>query len=78
MSAVTVKTEVLPGHRVEVSVPNLSVGDVVEVTVLPARPTDAPRRSALDVIDAFRERYPDCEPIDADAYLREERDSWDR
>jgi hypothetical protein len=78
-SAIRLEATVLPGHRLEISAPELPEGTKVEViVVLPEKP--APRfGSALEFLEtlppgprAFKtwEEY--------EQHLREERDSWDR
>jgi len=77
MAVVCVKTEVLPGHRVEVSVPDLSVGETVEVTVNPA-PVEPPRRSALDMLEEIHAGPPFKTSTDEMIRsLEEDRASWD-
>jgi hypothetical protein len=73
------ETIVLPGHRLEVTSPELPEGAKVEViVVLPQRP-EPKFRSALEFLEslppgprAFKtwEEY--------EQHLREEKDSWDR
>ncbi len=73
------ETTVLPGHRVEVSNPELPEGAKVQViVVLPEKP-ERQFASVLDFLDslppgprAFKtwEEY--------EQHLRQERDSWDR
>ena len=73
------ETIVLPGHRLEVSAPELPEGVKVEViVVLPAKP-EPQFKSALDFLEslppgprAFKtwEEY--------ERHLQEEKDAWDR
>jgi hypothetical protein len=78
-AALRLETTVLPGHRLEVSAPELPEGARVEVIViLPGKP--APRfGSALEFLEslspgprAFKtwEEY--------EQHLREEKNAWDR
>ena len=78
-TALRLETPVLPGHRLEISVPELPEGAKVEViVVLPEKPQ--PRfASALEFLEslppgprAFKtwKEY--------EQHLREERNSWDR
>jgi hypothetical protein len=78
-TALRMETAVLPGHRLEISGPELPEGAKVEVIVLlPERPN--PRRlSMLEFLEslppgprAFRtwEEY--------EQHLREEKDAWER
>jgi hypothetical protein len=78
-TALRTETTILPGHRLEITVPELPEGARVEViVVLPDKPT--PRfASALDFLEslppgprAFKtwEEY--------ERHLREEKDAWER
>jgi hypothetical protein len=71
-----IQTEVLPGNKIEVDAPELSVGDRVDVTVVRTQP-GAPRRSAVEVLDEIYARIPPGDPEEMDRRWREERDSWD-
>jgi hypothetical protein len=78
-TTIQVETTVLAGHRLEVTDPQLPEGAKVQVTVvLPEQPA-TPRRSMLEFLATlppgpllFKT------PEDANRYLREERDSWER
>jgi hypothetical protein len=78
-AALRLETTVLPGHRLEVSAPELPEGAKVEViVVLPEQPVTA-RRSMLEFLATlppgpllFKT------PEEANQYVREERDSWER
>jgi hypothetical protein len=72
-----VKTTVLPGHRIEIQVPGLPVG--AEATVLILTDGQQPAKRSLDEVLAERPgRHLFRSAEEVDAYLREERDSWDR
>lgn len=67
---------VQPGHRVEISLPDLAVGTQVDVTV-----EDASSGESLNVLDVLRAApghviFQTAEEVDR--YLRSERDAWDR
>ena len=73
------ETTVLPGHRLEVSAPELPEGAKVEVIVVLPEAAPAPFGSALEFLEslppgprAFKtwEEY--------ERHLQEERDSWER
>jgi hypothetical protein len=78
-AALRLETTVLPGHRLEISAPELPEGVKVEViVVLPAKP-EPQFGSALEFLEtlppgprAFKtwEEY--------EQHLREEKDSWER
>ncbi|MBI3245700.1 MAG: hypothetical protein HYZ50_04230 [Deltaproteobacteria bacterium] len=77
-SALHVAVKVLPGHKIEISTPELSEGDTVEVfLVLPELPSPA-RRSALDLLESLPGQRSFKTAEEADRYLQEERDSWER
>jgi hypothetical protein len=78
-AALRLETTVLPGHRLEMSAPELPEGAKVEViVVLPEQRVPA-RRSMLEFLATlppgpllFKT------PEEANQYVREERDSWER
>ena len=78
-TALRLETTVLPGHRVEVSAPELPEGSKVEViVVLPGKPKPL-FGSALEFLATlppgpllFKS------PEEVDRYIQEERDSWER
>src|SRR5437868_8688440 len=75
---IRIETTVLPGNRVEVSSPQLPEGARVEVTVtVPAAPV-----KRMSMIEFLKTLPPGPlvfkTPAEVDAYLQEERDSWDR
>ena len=78
-SAIRMETTVLPGHRLEVTALELPEGATVElIVVLPEKPAPA-RRSMLEFLATlppgpllFKT------PEDANRYIHEERDSWER
>ncbi len=78
-TALRLEATVLPGHRLEISAPELPEGARVEViVVLPSAPAP-PQQSMLQFLATlppgpllFKT------PEDADRYIREERDAWER
>jgi hypothetical protein len=73
------QTTILPGHRLEISAPELPEGAIVEVTVV-FRETPGPEfPSALEFLESLPpgpRAFPSWEKYEQ--HLREERDSWDR
>ncbi|MGH7137766.1 MAG: hypothetical protein ACREHD_18615 [Pirellulales bacterium] len=71
------QTTVLPGHRIEFSSPDLADGDTVEVIVMSG--ATAPRRTMLELLQSLP-NGPQlfATPQDADRYLLNERQSWER
>jgi hypothetical protein len=75
--AVHVTTTVLPGHRIEIQAPELPEGRRATVfIVLDDEP--APKRPLAEMLAAHPggQLFKSAEEVDA--YLRAERDSWDR
>jgi hypothetical protein len=78
-TALRVEATVLPGHRLEISAPELPEGAKVEViVVLPATPR-VRRQSMLEFLATlppgpllFKT------PEEVNRYIQEERDSWER
>ncbi|MCC6418350.1 MAG: hypothetical protein IT429_08925 [Gemmataceae bacterium] len=78
-SALRLETTVLPGHRLEISAPELPEGATVEViVVLPGKP-EPQFSSALDFLKSLPSdprAFPTWEEYEQ--HLREEKDAWDR
>jgi hypothetical protein len=75
-SALHLTTRVLPGNRIEVAVPELKVGDPVEVFLV-ARPIPAgPGDSALEIIESLGGHRLFSTTEEVDRYVQEERDEW--
>ncbi len=76
-SALRMETTVLPGHRLEISAPELPVGAKVEViVVLPERPQ---RMSMLEFVKSLPpgpRAFPTWEEYEK--HLQEEKDAWER
>ena len=75
--ALRIRTRVLPGKKLEVSTPDLSVGDTVEVSIVPSSSPPPERRSVLDIIEDLPGGILFKTSQEADEYLQAERDSWD-
>jgi hypothetical protein len=72
------ETTVLPGHRVEVSAPELPEGTRVEVLIVPEATPLPIRRSALEIIESLHGHRLFQTPQEAQRHLQEERNAWDR
>lgn len=80
-AALKLKTTVLPGKRIEVTVPELAEGEEVELIVmLPEREAEAPRQfeSVIDFLNSLKpvQRTPE-EWAEVEREFQEERNSWD-
>jgi hypothetical protein len=77
--ALRIETTILPGHRLEISDPQLPEGVKVEViVVLPEKPVQA-RQSMLEFLKTLPPGpllFPT--PEDANRYIQVERDAWER
>jgi hypothetical protein len=78
-SALRMETTVLPGHRVEITAPELPEGAKVEVIVVLPEQTQKKFGSALEFLESLPpgpRAFPTWEEYEQ--HLREEKDSWDR
>jgi len=73
-----ISTTVQAGGRIEVRAPDLPVGQPVDVIIRLAGDQPNGRRSIVDILAECPGGLLFKTPEDVDAYLREERDSWDR
>jgi hypothetical protein len=73
-----VKTNVLPGGKIEVTDQALPDGEEVEVIVLLPEPATATRRSAMDILAEAPGHRQFKTKADVDIYLQQEREAWDR
>jgi hypothetical protein len=76
--ALRVKTRVLAGGRIEVDTPELEPGAAVELIILLPEGTAGERRSAVDILAEVSGQRAFKTAAEVDAYVREERDAWDR
>lgn len=76
--ALRMTTLVQPGGKIEVTDAHLPAGQAVEVIVLLPSPSATPRRSIREVLDAAPGHLGFQTIDEVDAYLRSERDAWDR
>jgi hypothetical protein len=78
-TALRTETTILPGHRLEISDPQLPEGAKVEVIVILPDMPPSPRQSMLEVLESLPPRPLLFKtPEEANRYLQEERDSWER
>lgn len=76
-TALTIRTTVQTGGRIEVDTPDLPAGQAVEVTVRPVE-LSAKRRSILEILSECNGGALFKTAEEVDAYINEERDAWDR
>lgn len=73
-----VLTTILPGHRIELSAPELPEGQTVEV-IIRQPSNDVERCSMLDLLKSLPSgprSFPTWQEVER--HLQQERDSWDR
>ena len=78
-TALRLETTVLPGHRLEVSAPELPEGVKVEVIVILPQKPKPQFGSALEFLESLPPGPRAFSTWDEyERHLKEERDSWDR
>ncbi len=80
-TTVQMETTVLPGHRVEVTDPQLPEGATVQVIVMLPEKQEGQKVSMLEFLQALPPGpSPRCFPTweEYERHLREEKDSWER
>jgi hypothetical protein len=77
-AAITVAATVAPDGQIHVSVPGLTPGQRVRVSIEPEDVSEERKRSAIDILSEApgHQLFKTAEEVDA--YIEEERDSWDR
>ena len=73
----TIETTVLPGGRIEISSPELIAGQKAKVTVA-VESEPVKKRSAVDILAEAQGQRLFKTAEEVDAYIREERASWER
>jgi hypothetical protein len=76
-TAIQLRTVILPGHRIEITAPELPEGQSATVVVLLDEPSP-PKRRLTEVLAGYPGGQLFRSAEEVDAYLRAERDSWDR
>jgi hypothetical protein len=71
-----IQTRVLPGHRIEVEAPHIPEGQ--EVTVVVLTNASPPKRRLSEILADYQGGQLFRSADEVDAYLRAERDSWDK
>jgi hypothetical protein len=72
------KTTVLANGKVEITAPQLPVGEDVEVIIMLPQAADTERRSALDILSETPGHRQFRTAEEVETYLREERQAWER
>ncbi len=77
-TAVKMTATVQFGGRIEIADPQLPAGKSVDVIVLFPQEADVSRRSVVDVLAEAPGHLAFHSAEEVDAYVREERDAWER
>ncbi|MBD2625321.1 hypothetical protein [Trichormus variabilis] len=76
-AALHISTQVLPGQKIEIQVPNAAIGDTVDVfVILPEKP-ESKRRSIIEILEEIHTKRTPRSAEDIDKQLQDERESWD-
>jgi hypothetical protein len=73
-----ITTTVLPGGKIEVSAPELIPGQRADVFVVVKNERPVKKRRAVDILAEFPGHLEFQTAEEVDAYIREERASWER
>jgi len=77
-NALCLKTTVLPGGKIEIADAELPSGASVDVVVVLPKSARLPRRSAVEILESAPGHRIFKTAEEVDAYIRKERESWDR
>ena len=76
-AAYHITTTVLPGHKIEIQVPESTIGDAIEIIVLLPDKPKSRKRSVLDILADAHKLPPYRTPEEMECDIQEERNSWD-
>ena len=77
-SPIHISATVQPGHKIEVTDPQLTEGDSVEMLLFVAPRDKTSKLSAVSIIESLHGHRLFQSPEEVDRYLQEERNSWER
>ena len=77
-TALRLAATIQPGGRIEILDAQLPVGEAVDVIVLLRQPVVSSGRSIVDVLAEAPGHLAFSDASAVDAFVREERDAWDR
>lgn len=75
--ALHITTQILPGNKIEIQVPEAAIGDIVDVFVILSKKPESKRGSVLELLEEIHAKRPPKSAEEIDRYLKEERESWD-
>jgi hypothetical protein len=74
---VHVKTVVLPGGKIEISIPELVAGQEATVVITVENEKPLEQRHVIDILNSLPKHRMFKTIEEVDAYIREEREAWD-
>jgi hypothetical protein len=77
-ASIHIETTVTPEGKIELALPELTPGQRVRVTIEPEQAPATRTLRAIDVINSMPGHRLFKTAEEVDAYINEERDSWDR
>ena len=77
-SAIYIQTTVLPGGKIEVVSPELAPGQRANVFVVIEDDLQMPKRPLAEILKDYPGGRLFKSAAEVDAYIREERDAWER
>lgn len=77
-SPIHVEAVVSPDGKIEISVPELAPGQHVRVSIEPEEHPTAQAQHVIDIVEKLPGHRLFKTAEEVDAYIAEERDSWDR
>ena len=77
-SAIHITTTIQAGHKIELQIPDSSIGDTVEVfVVLAERSIPTKQQSILEMIDTIHSQQPIRTSEEIEQQIQAARDEWD-
>lgn len=76
-SSIHITTKILPGNKIEIQIPEASIGDTVDVFIVFPNQSESNRVSAIDLIEQIRSKISFRTSEDINKQLQDERNSWD-
>lgn len=76
-SALHLKTQVLPGNKIEIQSDNLKIGDTVDVFVITEKELNQKQNSIQDILQGLEGQEIFKTSQEVDEYLQRERETWE-
>jgi hypothetical protein len=75
--ALHITTQILPGNKIEIEIPEAGIGDTVNVFIVLPEKAQSNRRSVMEILEEVHAKRQPRSAEEIDRQLQEERDSWD-